>query len=833
MSSTKNNKGPLAHVSKDGRPHLLQNHLKEVGRMAGEFAEKIGLPSLGELMGLLHDLGKYSVAFQSYLLSATGYLNPDADEYVDADKMKGKIDHSSAGAQYIWESLKNKDHLYQLAAQMMSLCIASHHSGLIDCVSSEGTDSFSKRMSKPKNRTHLDEVKKKIDEPIQKRVDKLLVSDSIEHELIQRLPLLFNGGESLEIREFMLGFLVRFLFSTLIDADRLNSADFANIFEACERYNGAYPGWQALIEKLDAHITGFKIRNQVDIIRNEVSSTCLNFSRRGKGLFHLTVPTGGGKTLASLRFALHHAKHHEMDRIVYVVPYTSIIDQNAETVRSILEGVDEESRKQSKQIVLEHHSNLTPEKDTWQGKLLSENWDAPITFTTAVQFLESLFAGGTRGARRMHQLANSVIIFDEIQTLPIKTIHLFNNAVNFFVKQCGSTVVFCTATQPLLDQVDASKGMAKLSENPHIMPDTEKLFKNLRRVEIIDARKNGGWTGNDVADCVREELKQVFSVLIIVNTKAQARELYNLCRKITACPQRASLWVFHLSTSMCPAHRMRVLNIIRKCLNSENPKPIICVSTQLIEAGVDVDFGTVIRYLAGLDSIAQAAGRCNRNGLRASGRVFIVNPEKESLSKLPDIRRAKEKTERILGEFQNNPTAFDHDLLSPTTMSLYYRYYFFDRAHEMTYPVKPHEMGRDDSLFSLLSTNSLSVNAYQRANNTAPPIHLRQSFKSAAEAFRVIDTPTEGVIVPYGKEGKQIISDLSAASQFENRYHLIKQAQRYSVNMYPYEIEILKKAQKIYETLKGSGIFYLDSQYYSGQFGASVEPVGPMETLMA
>ena len=822
----------VAHYRKsDGEPQSVKEHIEGSSVLAKTFSEKIGLASMGELIGLLHDFGKYPNDFQSYLLSAVGKLNPDDDEYVDAKGMKGKIDHSSAGAQYLWKSVQNKDQLQRLAGQIMSLCIASHHSGLIDCLSPDGTDNFSKRMAKSKEKTHLDEAELKVERSIRNRIDDLLASPTIGHELSLRLKSTLSTEQSREIREFMLGLLVRFLFSVLIDADRLNTADFENISAARERYNGDYPEWELLIEKFELHLAAFKRRNEVDKIRTKISSACQNFAFREKGLFQLTVPTGGGKTLASLRFALHHAKHHNMDRIIYVVPYTSIIDQNAAVVRSILENTDHQPIINDRQVVLEHHSNLTPEKETWQSKILSENWDAPIVYTTAVQFLETLFAAGTRGARRMHQLANAIIVFDEVQTIPIRTVHLFNNAINFFVGQCGATVVFCTATQPLLDEVDSGKGAARLSANSQMMPDVEKLFKDLRRVEVMDERKVGGWTEDDVAGRAMREMKAAGSVLIIVNTKSQAREIYKRCREQTEN-------VYHLSTSMCPAHRMYVLNKIRECLDPGNfglygpPKPVICVSTQLIEAGVDVDFGSVIRYLAGLDSIAQAAGRCNRNGLRSTGSVLIVNPLNENLDRLTDIRTAKEKAERVLDEFRKDPAAFDNDRISPAAMAQYYRYHFFDRAHEMAYPVTPKDVERNDSLFSLLSTNDQSANAYKRIHNDAPPLSLRQSFMTAAEAFEVINTPTEGVIVPYDKEGARIIGELYSASQFDNKKDLLKQAQRYSVNMFPHETKKLRQMGRIDEVLEGSGILCLDSRHYSNEFGASVEQVGQMDTLI-
>lgn len=796
-----------------GSPQWLAEHLEGASGLASAFAGKVGLPVFGELMGLLHDLGKYSKAFQSYLKSSEGMIEPDEDEYVDAGRMKGKIDHSTAGAQYLREQANKDSAFWQLTVDIMSLCIASHHSGLIDCLSPDGTDVFAKRMLKSEDKTHIDEVAKNLEEQVRSHVQRILASSHIEDELRCRFELLRQEGPSLEVGQFMLGFLTRFLFSALIDADRLNSA---------ERLPAAKTSWQPLIAALEGHLAGFSVRNRIDEIRVDISASCLQAAEREKGLFLLTVPTGGGKTLASLRFALHHAVKHRMDRIIYVVPYTSIIDQNARVARSVFASLEEDGT----QVVLEHHSNLTPERDTNESKLLAENWDAPVIYTTSVQFLETLFAAGTRGVRRLHQLANAVIIFDEIQTIPIRTIHLFSNAINFLIGQCGSTVVFCTATQPILDKVDPKKGAARLSFDAEIMPNVGELFRDLHRARIEDHCKAGGWTEEEVAETALQELETSGSVLIIVNKKAQAKALYKrLHGKLDH--------VYHLSTSMCPAHRTTVLDKGKTCLDPDNPQPVICISTQLIEAGVDVDFGTVIRYLAGLDSIAQAAGRCNRNGLRKTGRVLIVNPANEGLDRLPEIRTAQDVTKRVLREFKDNPDFFNRDLQSPKALERYYDYYFFQRTNEMAFPVGSKDvrnMSRNDDLLTLLSTNAGAVQIYVNGHNEAPKLHLRQSFMSAAKAFRAIDSPTEGVIVPYGA-GERIIADLSGAG-FNDKGGLLKEAQRYSVNLFPYELAKLKEQRRLNEAWSGSGIYYLDERHYSEEFGVSMEPVADMRLLI-
>lgn len=792
----------------DGTPQTLAEHLEGASVLASGFSEKIGLPAFGELMGLLHDFGKYAEAFQTYIKSAAGKIEPEDDEYVDAVRMRGRIDHSTAGAQYIWEKRVNSPY-GQIAAEIMALCIVSHHSGLIDSLEPDGTDRFSKRLDKPTEETHIEEIKGKAEESIRQHADLILNSSRIDAEFRQRLERMLLPGQLQTINQFMLGFLARFLFSSLIDADRLNSA---------ERQPNPKPEWPLLIGILEANLAGFKVRNRIDEIRADISSACLSFADRERGVYQLTVPTGGGKTLASLRFALHHAAKHEMDRIIYVVPYTSIIDQNVRVARSVFAFLEGSGRH----IVLEHHSNLTPEQDASQSKLLTENWDAPIIYTTAVQLLETLFAAGTRGVRRLHQLANAVIIFDEIQTIPIHTVHLFNNTLNFLAGQCGSTVVFCTATQPLLHKVDPTKGAAQLSADSQMMRDVGGLFRGLHRVTIDGSKlKPAGWTVEEVADAAKQQLVESGSVLVIVNKKAQARELYQRLQGRTE-------HVYHLSTSMCPAHRMAVLDKVRVCLDPQKPLPVICVSTQLIEAGVDVDFGSVIRYLAGLDSIAQAAGRCNRNGLRQTGKVLVTNLANEGLDKLPEIRLAQEITKRVLREFHDDPALFDHDLLSPKTMERYYHYYFFQRAHEMAFPLLHNEFGRDDDLLTLLSHNGLSVEAYKASQKQAPPHHLRQSFMSAAKAFKAIDSPTEGVIVPHGR-GERIIAELAGA-RFEGKTGLLKEAQRYSVNFFPYEVNNLKEKGRLYEVWEGSGIFWLDEKHYSEEFGASTEEVATMKT---
>jgi CRISPR-associated endonuclease/helicase Cas3 len=818
---------PVAHIRKfDSRIQTVENHLSGVAAETMRLTAKIGLSDQGELLGLLHDLGKYSSEFQSYIQSATGLLNQDEDDgYVDAGRLRGKIDHSTAGAQLIWTELAKQGNLGSLAGQVLAICIASHHSGLIDCLTPDGEDAFGKRMRKSTERTFLDEVLGAVDPEIIDRARILLQMPQLVEGMQSRLAKILQSDSAVGkniVAQQQIGLLVRFLFSCLIDADRVDTADFEKPRAARNRMHGCYEEWSVLANRLEAYLAKFQRRQPIDGLRADIAQHCLDAAARSRGLYTLTVPTGGGKTLASLRFALHHASRHGMDRVIYAIPFTSIIDQNADVVRKVLEPVD--APTSHGRIVLEHHGNLTPEQQGWREKMLSENWDAPVIYTTNVQLLEALFGAGTRGARRMHQLANAVIVFDEIQTLPVNCVHLFNNAINFLVEQCGSTVVLCTATQPLLDRVNPAFGSLRIPDGHELMPDVKGLFFKLKRVDVVNRRKPGDWSNEEIAELALEECRRAGSCLVIVNTKASALALYCLCKPRQEAP------VVHLSTSLCPAHRKRILRFVRRCLRWK--VPILCISTQLIEAGVDVDFGAVIRFTAGLDSIAQAAGRCNRHGGRKTGIVHVVKARDENLGSLTDIKVGQEKAERVLADYEADPEKYGNDRIGPESLAWYYENYFFSRAAEMVYPLPANETGRDDTLLNLLSRNEMATRDYVARNPGKPPRLLYQSFMTAAKAFKVIDAPTRGVIVPYGKAGRELVANLCAAFEVEKQFELLKRAQQYTVNVFPNMLSALLEAQAVHPVQDGTDILHLDPRYYSPEFGLVAEPVQPMEALI-
>ena len=813
----------IAHVRKsDGQPQSLQTHLRETAEIAKLLASKLDLDQAGELLGLMHDFGKYSRKFQKYIHDETGLFNPDLDDE-ESTPNGSKVDHSTAGAQWVYRELRKfgaAQGIGELFGQMLGLCIASHHgAGLIDCLDDEGNAVWKKRFEKDDELTHLVECERNADETVLQKAKELAGENLIRSLLKAVKPILSDPISNDKIKEFYLGCLTRFLFSCLIDADRINSSDFEREAQKEVRHLTEKPDWQSAIDKLETHLASFENRYPIDEIRCKISDDCLKRATDSQGIYTLTVPTGGGKTLASLRYALHHAQKHNLDRIIYIIPYTSIIDQNAQAVREIL-GED---------WVLEHHSNLEPEKQSWQDKLLSENWDKPIVFTTMVQFLDAWFGGGTRGARHIHPMTNAVLIFDEIQTLPVKCVHLFCNVLNWLTSFGKSTAVLCTATQPLLGESGlqnfpkdkrksiAARGLLKQPAHAEIMgkhQDLDNLFADLSRVEIRFNEKAGGWNVEEAGIFLLEQFQTTPSCLFIVNTKKWAQELYQYCKEQNV-PLEA---LFHLSTHQCAAHRKAIFDTIKARL--KNGEPVICISTQLIEAGVDISMACVIRALGGLDSIAQAAGRCNRHGEKeGKGQVWVLNLQEQDFTRiLPDIQAGKTHAERVFRDFAGQ------DILQPAAMERYFEYYFYQRSDEMAYSIKNSATG---SLLDWLSDNALNPYGEKNDKRSKPLPLLMQSFKSAGRAFQAIDAPTHAVIVPYG-EGAELIAKLCGEWDPKEMHRTLQKAQRYSVNVFPNVWDKLQKENALHETIEGSGIYYLDERYYNDEFGLSLDETSEM-----
>lgn len=813
----------ISHIRQsDFHKEKLFTHLLKVAKLCNLFSSKMNLPVSGFTLGLLHDLGKYSSSFQYYIHAIGGDLGDE--EKKKAKSKKGKIDHSTAGGQILWEKAKTYNTNSTIIFEILANCIISHHTGLENFLCMNGESPFLNRLQK-------ETLAKEERDSNQELMDILSYIDwenlytelKVFIELIDRV----TAAENKIIRHFYYGLLTRFLFSCLIDADHTTVANFENPKAiACRSTTKDNDSalWSNLVKKFEkklkekSKLPFNKGSERVQKLREIISEQSLEASTRAKGLFTLSAPTGGGKTLSSLRFALHHALHHkQIERIIYVIPYTSIIEQNAEVAREYL----------GEEHIVEHHCNLSPDIDTERNKILSENWDAPIIFTTMVQFLDSLFSSKTSDARRMHQLAKSIIIFDEIQTLPIKTVYLFNNAVTFLIKFAEASIVLCTATQPLLHKTE-QYSLPSTQDNEIV--SIGESSTTLNRTRIINKCTNSGWTKDEIADLTAEQCKLYGSTLVIVNTKDSAYQLYK------TLSSRKDITLYHLTTNMCPAHRKYVLQLLQDELRKvKKSSPIVCISTQLIEAGVDISFGSVIRYLAGLDSIVQAAGRCNRHGLdQEPSPVIIVNLQGEKLANLPDIEAAKNATDWVLDEFKVNPNKFDNNLLSKKALDQFYKYYFFKRKSQMSYPITIKTC--DDVATSLMDLLSTNVKTRKSAKDFEKDLELCMchGFRTSGEHFCVIESCTVPVIVPY-REGNQLINEISAAFTINKKIvdkKLLRRTQQYSVDLFQNTFNELKKKGIVCEMQDGIGLYRLREEYYSDIFGLSLKETEKMQTLI-
>jgi len=659
-----------------GRPESewqpLDEHLNSVAEKARGFASAFGSGEWAYLAGLWHDLGKYGRQFQQYLYHENG---PGAH----IEDAPGRVDHSTAGAKHAVTQLGVPGHL-------LAYCIAGHHSGLLNGhgVGACMTARLAKGARIPDD-----------------------VPESILSQPIPSLPVLVQ--EAIGRRDASaVALFVRMVFSCLVDADFLDTEHFVNPQQS-ELRSSTVPRTLALMEAaLDEHLQDMvRQRTPVNLERDAVRAACLTAAVREKGLFSLTVPTGGGKTLASLAFALRHAQTHGLERIVCVVPFTSIIEQNADVFRRVmarLPGVSADD------IVIEHHSNFDIERETALSRLACENWDAPLIVTTSVQFYESLFARRSSQCRKLHNLARAVIILDEAQALPVNCLHPCLHVLKRLVSDYGSTVVLCTATQPAVHKRDGFPiGLENVRE---IVPDPRATYRRLKRVEVADL---GSLEDGRLADRLLSERQ----VLCVVNTRGHARSLFEMLGEGDGR--------FHLSGLMCPAHRTQTLDAVRERLSAGLPCRVI--STQLIEAGVDIDFPVVFRAMAGVDSIAQAAGRCNRNGLLSEpGRVYVFRSEHRTAERfLADTAAGAEQ----VMEIHDDPLALE-------AVERYFSLYYWDQADRWD------EKGIMRS-FSLVQDRKMP---------------FLFEFADVARRFRMIEQAGRPIVVPWGEEGRRLCERL-------------------------------------------------------------------------
>jgi len=792
-------------TNSDTEYQTLTSHLEECGMYVELFAKKIGLPKPALLTALSHDLGKNCKLWADYL-----------DEKHLKGKKNKKEDHGTAGGQYLYDHItKDTKPGNELIAQLLVACVMYHHGkGLPDVIEPDGTPQLFERLEKNKEETHMEEAVANLDASIRQRLDDILTDENFIPETMETLSNL-TRSDIKQARYFNLGLTARFLSSCLIDGDRRSSALFDKGIPVRKEAAVVKADWKGLRERLENRLAEFPEEGKLNEIRRMVSERCVEFAEREDGVYSLTAATGAGKTLASLRYALAHAESTGKDHVFVIAPYTSILDQNADVIRGILDPNGKNGK-----IVLEHHSNLEQGEKTEHFIDSSQTWNVPIIITTMVQFLEALFGSGTQKIRRMHQLANSVIIFDEVQTLPISCTYLFNWALRYLCQSAKVSILLCTATQPGLDKLKPEYALP-LSANSEIIPDITHHFKDLRRVELIDKTRSKRWSLEEVSGFI-ESLSEK-SILTVVNTKSQARKLYTALSK-----QHPDWHIVHLSANMCPAHRRRDISQLKEQLKAKTKK-CLCISTRLIEAGVDIDFDGAIRFLAGFDSIIQTAGRCNRNGelkdLQGNpinGKTWIVNivKDEEKINTLPELLRGQEIMERILREFNEDEEKFDRNLLHPELIARYFCYYY----RQMPDSLLKHKIhGRDDTILDLLSDNTKSEEEFnQTAVQKYPLTEFRQSFESAWKEFEVIAQDTVGVIVPFEK-GSDIIKEFFALPDFIRCVELLQEAQQYSVNVYFNEISRMldKKLIRKVPLENDLEIYTVEEQHYDQSIGLS------------
>lgn len=720
----------------EGKPpsewHKLEDHLRNTAALARKFAAPFRAGDWAYLAGLWHDLGKYSEEFRAYLLAENGFE-------AHIENVPGRVDHSTAGA-------KCAVSRSELLGHLLAYSLAGHHTGLLDGRSDRACQA--------------DRLAKNISIPPAVRQE-FLSAKQPDLPLFVRKALGRRDG-------FSVSFFTRFLFSCLVDADFLDTEQFIDPKQTAFRGNLPDDTLDRMEAALDAYMKGFRIDlAPVNADRTVVRHACLNAASLAPGFFTLTAPTGGGKTLASLAFALRHAQTHGLYRVVYVVPFTTIIEQNAEQFRELMRRVHGIAVDR---LVIEHHSNFDPDRETPHSRLACENWDAPLVVTTSVQFYESLFARRTSACRKLHNLAKSVIVLDEAQTLPVQYLHPCIRALRELTNDYGASVVLCTATQPALLQRDTFPIGIEKEKIREIIPEPVPLYRRLKRVVVSDLKQQ---TDAELVDRLLAE-KQA---LCVVNTRGHARKLAQALGETKEH--------FHLSALMCPAHRSRTLDAIRARLAAGQPSRV--VSTQLIEAGVDIDFPMVFRAMAGLDSIAQAAGRCNRNGrMPELGKVYIFRSEHPVAEQfMTETANCASQVLDVHGE----------DLLSLAAIENYFKLYYWDQTSRW-------DEKRILDAFHLVQDRSLP---------------FLFGFEKVAEDFRIIQDYTRPVVIPWKEEGERLCKRLRAVPVMNREFG--RQLQRYTVQI-PYRVWIEQLNRTIQPVLENSLAILISPQLnYSETYG--------------
>jgi len=728
-----------AHISESKEIHRLEDHLNKVANRAAGYAAPFQSDQWAEITGRWHDLGKYSATFQKMIYDANGM-----EAHIEPEVV-GPRNHSSAGALYAVEQMGVHGHV-------LAYLIAGHHAGLPDWYKVDAPgQALGERLA---DKQHLTDALKADIPP-----------EILDGKMPQQLPI--GGSEGFAL-------WVRMLFSALVDADFLDTESFYDQEKAAQR--GKYPSTDELKGLFDMDMQRMSQKaddTTVNRLRACILADCRKAGFQAGGIFSLTVPTGGGKTLSSMAFALEHALKHGKPRIIYAIPYTSIIEQTANTFRDIFGD-----------SVIEHHSSLDPDCEDHKSRLASENWDAPIVVTTNVQFFESLFAARTSRCRKLHNIVNSIVILDEAQLMPPEFLAPILKVMKLLATHYGVTFVISTATQPALGTMKDSFGritLPGLDDVQEIISDPDDLYCQLERVCIelpADFQSPRSW--EDMA----AEIEAHKSVLAIVNTRKDARELFKLM------PEDS----IHLSALMCGAHRSQVIAEIKQRLKEGMPTRV--VSTQLVEAGVDLDFPVVYRAMAGLDSIAQAAGRCNREGrLPGKGKVVVFVPPKPPPA--GHLLRAAQKSVSLLAGAGGDP-------LARGNFTLYFENFYADSNLDK------------EGIEALLKPEGDLSNV---------------QFRTAAMKMKLIKDTGVPVLVPMDEKSEKLIDLLKWQGPERG---LMRKLQRYTVNVSQFWFDKMKARGDVEDVKVGLGLYALVSPaLYHKEFGLLLEgePMAAEQTI--
>ena len=769
----------IAHIREEGSKKVEQtvlDHNLQVAKYAAAAAAPAGMKKVAFYAGLIHDAGKCKKEYGLYITGATPGV---------------EIDHSSIPLQYVLTKYHgSKDPAEVSLSELIAYVVGAHH-GLFDCDLAEApVNNFERRLAKKTSVCYDEAMTNFFQECIpEKKLEKYWEEALAEYkeylDKVHEFAIRSKAGEV----DFLLGMNARMVLSALMEGDCRDTAEFFSN----KKYHpktASKKEWERRLKHVEKLVDSFPKVTAIDKSRGDISQRCKDFAvSREPGIYRLNTPAGAGKTLSGTRYAVAHAMAYRKQRIVFTAPLLGIIDQNAPIIRKAIGG--------SERTVMEHHSNMLRNDGDAEASYALESWHNPVIVTTMVQMLNTLYGGRKSHIRRFQSLCNSVMVLDEVHTIPPRMLTIFNQTLTYLSEFCGTTVILCSATQPALEK--AQHPLLKKPED--IVPYAPVLWAAFARTKI---EENGNPMGLlEIVDLAGKMLKDYDSLLIVCNTKKEASDLYYLMEK-------KYKYVFHLSASMCMDHRRRTL----KRIFAAFPKgKVVCISTQVIEAGIDISFDAGIRIVAGMDSVVQTAGRVNRNGKAATlapMKIVQLADEAKDLIFLDDIRKSQDATLTLMSNFRYCPAAYDNDLASDKSIDLFWRDLYRRYRGQQDFPV----MGGNETIFDLMGENA-------KCRKRMDGYIMHQAFKRAAELFKVFDDNNQGVIVPYGG-GAAIIRALKSPRALADKKFFLKkmqQARKYTVNVFDNQIEKLIELNAI-EPVCGDRVLVLsDPSFYSKTTG--------------